>query len=137
MKALGIGILLFVFCIIFTQAQQLTGNLRISPYTYIYKLSNKEASRYQNLEKTSFINFSQEDFHTLIDSFPTFEDYKSTLAPGQYLKVFVKETDLVIEPYTVNNCIINLKNNSTDLCIEVVDMQGNIVPDAKVNPSAV
>lgn len=132
MKALGIGILLFVFCIIFTQAQQLTGNLRISPYTYIYKLSNKEASRYQNLEKTSFINFSQEDFHTLIDSFPTFEDYKSTLAPGQYLKVFVKETDLVIEPYTVNNCIINLKNNSTDLCIEVVDMQGNIVPDAKV-----
>ncbi len=132
MKSLGIGILLFVFCIIFTQAQQLTGNLRISPYTYIYKLSNTEASRYQNLEKTSFVNYSEADFHTLIDSFPTFEDYKSTLAPGQYLKVFVKETDLVIEPYTVNNCIINLKNNSTDLCIEVVDLQGNIVPNAKV-----
>ncbi len=127
-----LSVILFLAFPFYSLSQNSAKPIQISPYTYIFKISEKEASRYWKHKNTEYINFAETDFHTLIDSFPTYGNYTNSLEAGHYLKVYLKETDLVIEPYTVNNCIVNIKNNSADLCIEVVDLCGNTVSDASV-----
>ncbi len=132
MKTLILGLFLLFFPSIFIKSQNLLTSPRVSPYTYIYKISDKEASRFWDNKPEWKTEITRSVFHTLVDSFPTISNYKGKLSPGNYMKIFVKEDNLEIEPYTVKNAIVNIKNNSTDLCIEVIDFQGKIINNANV-----
>lgn len=124
-------IFVLVFCClsIFSQAQNLLGSRQSSYYTYIFKISDKEAKEIYSSRK---VQINDNYFHTVIDSFPTFNEFDGKLKPGHYLKAYSDKNIQKIEITTVQNFDIFLLSNYQDLVIQIYDLNGKIVNDAQV-----
>ncbi len=124
--------LLFVLSLLINLAassQKLIESRQTSYYTYIYKLSNKEAAKICQkdtwIADTSF-------FHTLVDSFPTDSHYTGNLSQGHYLRTFSEKNKQKLSITTIQNFDVFILNNNTDLSVQVYDPQGRIIKDAHV-----
>ncbi|MGV8090770.1 MAG: carboxypeptidase-like regulatory domain-containing protein [Mangrovibacterium sp.] len=114
----------------FVFSQKLIDSRQTSYYTYIYKLTDKEAKK---IYKNDLSKVEPSYFHTLIDSFLTDSLYTRQLHEGHYLKTYADKNKQRFSITTVQHFDVFILNNNTDLCIQVYDLQGNIIPDADVN----
>jgi len=132
------ALLVVVFSIgyILTFSQNLLKSRHSSFYTYIYKLTDQEAK--QIYQKDLWV-VDQSFFHTLVDSFPTDREYLGKLPTGHYIKTYAEKNKQQIFITSVQNVDVHLLNNNTDLCMQVYDLDGNIIPDAivKVNKKTI
>lgn len=109
--------------------QQLIESRQTSYYTYIYKLTNEEA---YTIYKNSIWKVDSTYFHTLVDSFPTDRPYDGKLKKGHYLKTFADKNKQKVSITTIQDFDVFIFNNNTDLCIQVYDINGNLINDADV-----
>jgi TonB-dependent SusC/RagA subfamily outer membrane receptor len=128
MKKLIIAFLLLSVCFCI-QAQNLVKSRKTSHYTYIYKITDKEAYK---LYKRKKLRIDETNLHTLLDSFPTDSDYQKKLSKGHYVKVYADKNQLNFSITTVYPFEIHVLDNNTDLCVQLYDTIGNIINNAKV-----
>jgi TonB-dependent SusC/RagA subfamily outer membrane receptor len=114
---------------IYAESQRLLTSRKTSFYTYIYRLNDDEAK--QIYRKDTWIVDSS-FFHTLVDSFPTDSQYNIRLPAGHYLETYSKQNNQHINITTVQDFNVVVLNNNTDLCLQIYDLKGNIIPDALV-----
>jgi len=110
--------------------QKLIESRQTSYYTYIYKITDKEAKK---IYKKDIWKVDTTYFHTLVDSFPTDSEYHGTLPQGHYLKRFAENNKQKLSVTTVQDFDVFIFNNNTDLCIQVFDLKGNLIKDADVS----
>lgn len=111
------------------KSQSLTDSRTSSYYTYIYRITPKEAI---SLNRKKEKNFKAEYLHTLVDSFPTDGQYTGNLQTGYYLKTFSTKDIQSVELFPISAFRIFVLNNNTDLNIHLTDLKGSIITDAKV-----
>ncbi|MFN8207668.1 MAG: hypothetical protein U0T82_09730 [Bacteroidales bacterium] len=111
------------------KAQNLLTSRQTSYYSYIYHITNREA---ESIYKRKNWKATPEFLHTLVDSFPTDSGYRKNLSPGHYLKVHVDKNNLNFAITTIQNFDVFILNNNTDLCVQLTDLEGNIICDADV-----
>ncbi len=111
-------------------SQKLIDSRQSSYYSYIYKLTDREAER---IYKNDLDKVEPSFFHTLVDSFPTDSQYVGNLAKGYYLKTYADKNQQHFSVTTVQDFDVFLLNNNTDLCAQVYDLEGNIIPSARVS----
>ncbi len=121
--------LFFALLSISGTAQDLLQSRRTSKYTYIFKLTDKEARK---IYKKEIWEVDRSYFHSLVDSFPTDSTFNRILPEGHYLKAYTKEEKLNVELTTVQNIDIRILNNNTDLNIQVYNSLGKTVSNARV-----
>lgn len=125
--------LLYVFVLLITNnwllGQNLLESRQTSYYTYIYKITNKEAKK---VYKNDHFVIDDSYFHTVVDSFPTGKEYEGMLQPGHYVKAYAEENSLNVKIAYIPDFDVKILNNNTDLCIQVFDLEGNLIQDAKV-----
>ena len=110
--------------------QKLINSRQTSCYTYIYKLTDQEAKK---IYKNDLSKVEASYFHTLVDSFLTDSLYTGQLPEGHFLKTYADRNKQRFSITTVQDFDVFILNNNTDLCVQVYDLQGNIIPDAEVN----
>jgi TonB-dependent SusC/RagA subfamily outer membrane receptor len=110
-------------------AQELLESRQTSFHTYIYKIKDREA---KTIYKKDTWKVDSTFFHTLVDSFPTDSQYCGQLPPGHYLKTYAEKNQQKFSITTIQDFDVFILNNNTDLCVQVYDLQGNIVEDAGV-----
>ncbi len=125
-KILTLIVLLFS---ITSNAQNLINSRQTSFYTYIYKITDKQAEK---IYQKDILEVDKSFFHTLVDSFPTDKAYQRKLKQGHYLKTFAERNKQRIAITTIQNFEVFIFNNDTDLCIQVIDLKGNVINNAKV-----
>lgn len=108
-------------------SQKLNESRQTSYYTYIYKLSNKEAKK---IYQDDIWKVDASYFHTLVDSFPTDRLYAGKLPEGHYLKTFSEKNKQKLSITTIQNFDVLIVNNTSDLSVQVYDLQGNIIKNA-------
>lgn len=124
-----IFVVVFGFLYTSLSAQKLLESRKSSHFTYIFKISDEEAERIYAKKK---VEIDTDFFHTLIDSFPTDQEYTKKLSHGHYLKTYSDRNIQKTEIATVQNLEVFLLNNHHDLVVQLYDLNGNIVRDAKV-----
>ena len=123
----------FLFLLLFsynTYGQKLVESRQTSYYTYIYKITDKEAKK---IYKKDIWKVDTTFFHTLVDSFPTDSQYYGKLQQGHYLKTYAEREKQKLSITTVQDFDVFIFNNNTDLCIQVFDLKGNLIDDADVS----
>jgi TonB-dependent SusC/RagA subfamily outer membrane receptor len=115
---------------LYAHGQKLLDSRQSAYYTYIYKLTDKEA---QKIYKHNIWQVDSSFLHTLADSFPTDKQYPDRLAQGHYLRVSAEKNKLKFQITSVQDFEVYIFNNQTDLLIQAYDLQGNIIPDARVS----
>lgn len=110
-------------------AQTLLESRQSSNYTYLFKISDEEAKKIYASKK---VTVDAPIFHSLIDSFPTGENFTKKLGAGHYLKTYTDKNLQKVEITTVQNLQVFVLNNYRDLVIQLYDLEGNIISDAKV-----
>jgi hypothetical protein len=111
-------------------SQKLIESRQTSYYTYIYKLTKKEAEK---IYKKDIWKIDTSFFHTLVDSFPTDSQYYGKLQQGHYLKTYTEREKQKLSITTIQDFDVFIFNNNTDLCIQVFDLQGNLIDNADVS----
>ncbi len=111
-------------------SQELIESRQTSYYTYIYKITHKQAEK---IYKKDIWKVDTSFFHTLIDSFPTDSQYYGKLQQGHYLKTFAEREKQKLSITTIQDFDVFIFNNNTDLCIQVFDLQGNLIDNADVS----
>lgn len=99
-----------------------------SPYTYFYKISNKDALR---IYKKKSVNYN-EILHTKIDSVLTAKYRLPKFPEGHYVKVWVDKDELKYELFSNQNFHPYIYENGNDLSIKVLDTLGRNIANAKV-----
>ncbi len=122
-------ILTFLFCFN-VYGQKLIESRKTSYYTYIYKITGKEAKK---IYKRDTWKVDPSFFHTLVDSFPTDSQYMGKLSRGHYIKTFADKNKQNLSVTTVQDFDVFILNNNTDLCIQVYDLEGKIINNAEVS----
>lgn len=110
--------------------QNLIESRQTSYYTYIYKISNEEA---QSVYKKDLWEVDSSFFHTLVDSFPTNKTLEKKLDQGHYLKTFSSKDKQDISITSIQDFEVFIFNNNTDLCIQVYDLNGELIEGAEVS----
>ncbi len=110
-------------------SQKLNESRQTSYYTYIYKLSSKEAKK---IYQDDIWKVDASFFHSLVDSFPTDRLYADKLPEGHYLKTFSEKNKQKLSITTIQNFEVFIVNNTTDLSVQVFDLQGNIIKNADI-----
>ena len=123
-------LLLLVFNLIIGQTTKLENSRRTSFYTYIFKITDKEAKEIY-LKDLKIVN--DVFFHSVVDSFKTDKDYNKNLPNGHYLFAYAEEDQLVFELKSIGKLQVKILNNKTDLVIHLHDSLGKLINDAKVN----
>lgn len=126
-RLLSIIILSAYFCPAFTQ--NLLESRHTSYLTYIYKISDKEAKKI--LQKSSS-EIGADYFHTLVEAYPTDSTFRRKLPTGHYIRTFSRENKQIAEYTYIPEFDVMILNNNTDLCIQIYDLQGNAITNAKV-----
>ena len=112
------------------QKNKLLQSRTSSELTYIYEISNKEALK---LLQNKPFKVDSTYFHSLVGSFKTDSIQKLTLQKGKhYLKTFSSKNKQIIEYAYVPDFDIMVINNNTDLCLQIYDLQGNMIKNAEV-----
>lgn len=109
--------------------QNLLESRTSSYYTYVFKLTEKEARK---IYKRDLWKVDSSYFHTLIDSVATDSASKLLLPKGHYLKAFTKENNLNLSIISIPEFDVKVVNNNTDLNIHVYDTGGQLITDAEV-----
>ncbi len=125
--------LLSLFAILLSMqanSQKLIESRQSSYYSYIYKLTDREAER---IYKNDLDKVEPSFFHSLVDSFPTDSQYVGILTKGYYLKIYADKNQQHFYVTTVQDFDVFILNNNTDLCVQVYDLEGNIIPGARVS----
>lgn len=107
----------------------LSGSRQSSTYTYIYRISPREALLLYN---SGMYILEEKHLHTKVDSFATDTGDVPTLRPGNYLFVKAKGNRLEGEIKTIDDLQIKLLNNNRDLLIALHNKSGQPVNDAQV-----
>lgn len=110
-------------------SQDLLESRQTSEDTYIYEITNKEARR---IHTKTIWEVDSTYFHTLVDSYPTDKEPELTLPQGHYLKTYADKGTQKFKITTVKNFEVFILNNNTDLNIQVVDLEGKILNNARV-----
>ena len=110
--------------------QKLIESRQTSYYTYIYKITDREA---KTIYKKDIWNVDAGYFHTLVDSFPTGSEYHGSLPQGHYLKTFAEKNKQKLSVTTIQNFDVFIFNNNTDLCVRIFDLKGNPINDADIS----
>lgn len=110
-------------------AQKLIESSQTSHYTYIFKITDQEA---KSIYKSGFNKVKESFLHTLVDSFPTNTPYEGELLQGHYLKTYAAKNKQKFFITTIQDFEAFILNNNTDLSVQVVDLQGNIINNAQV-----
>ena len=119
----------FILLAISSHAQDLTTARKTSFYTYVFKITDREAKQiYQKDLSIVKDNF----FHTAVDSFETDKNYQKKLPLGYYLFTYAQADSLVFELQTVSKLQVKLLNNKNDLAIHLHDSAGHPVTQANV-----
>jgi len=124
--------ILLILAVILSQtsfSQKLNQSRQTSYYTFIYKLTEKEASK---IYKNDIWIVDASFFHTLVDSFPTDNLYTGKLPVGHYLRTYSDKDKQKLFITTVGSFDAFILDNNTDLSVQVYDLQGNIIKDADV-----
>ena len=121
--------LMLLFAVIGFSGNLITSR-KTSYYTYIYKITPKEA---ETLNKRGIYRVDSTWMHTLIDFYPTDSIYRKKLSPGHYLKTYSEKQVQKVLYSCVPDFDVMVQNNNTDLNIAVYDLQGNILQDAHVS----
>ncbi len=129
-KQKAVILIISLFFSFSSYAQKLIESRQTSYYTYIYKITNKEA---QKIYKKDIWKVDTSFFHTLVDSFPTDSQYYGKLEQGHYLKTFAEREKQNFSITTIQDFNVFIFNNNTDLCIQVFDLKGNLIKDAEVS----
>ncbi|HWK02543.1 MAG TPA: alpha-2-macroglobulin family protein [Puia sp.] len=121
--------LLFLFSGLFVFGQHdLSGSRRHSVYTYVYRVSEREA---QALYQSGMKGPTEKYLHSLVDSFK--EDGSGlSLPPGDYLWVSAAGSKLRTELRTTGDLQYDLINNNHDLAVSLHTREGIGVSEAKV-----
>jgi hypothetical protein len=114
-------------------SQKLNDSRRTSYYTFIYRLTEKEAAK---IYKNDIWIVDASFFHTLVDSFPTDSIYSGKLPEGHYLRTYSEKDKQKLFITTVGNFDVFILDNNTDLSVQVYDLQGKIIKDADVRIKA-
>jgi TonB-dependent SusC/RagA subfamily outer membrane receptor len=123
MKKLLLNLVAF-FLLTTLSAQDLVRSRTAGYYTFIYKITNEEASRFYHQEDAPV---KEEYFHTVVDFFPTDSVYRKTLSTGHYLFVKSAGASLECALESVNNLEMNILNNHRDLILLFHDRKGEEV----------
>ncbi|MBB3701032.1 carboxypeptidase-like regulatory domain-containing protein [Flammeovirga yaeyamensis] len=118
----------FIFCQS-TWGQKLLESRQTSVHTYVFQLSQEEA---KTIYKEGVSEIDETYFHTLVDSFATDGYYAKNLPEGHYLYAFAKGGELESSVVTVENLDVFIVQNSTDLIVQLFDINGALVTDAEV-----
>jgi TonB-dependent SusC/RagA subfamily outer membrane receptor len=110
-----------------TSAQNLLSSRQSSAYTYIFRITNKEAAR---ICRADTWEADPAYLHTLVDSFHTDSVPALDLPQGHYLKTAIRKNQLIMEVTTVQDFDVAIFNNSADLCVAVQDSLGRALPGA-------
>lgn len=123
--------LLFLCSISFlVKGQRLIESRQTSYYTFIYKLTDQEA---KTIFKKNTRIVDQSYFHTLVDSFPTDNEYIGILPTGHYLKTYAEKNIQRFQITSVPDFDVKTLNNNTDLYVQVYDLKGNVITGADVH----
>jgi len=126
-------IFLFTFILLFVGLSQAQSRLEKSktrsPYTYIYRITSKEAQR---IYKTGPKVVNTAYFHSLIDSFALNTSLNKKLPQGHYLFMYSNGPDLVYNLKTYTNDEVKILPVKPALAVMVHDSLGNSITDAEV-----
>ncbi|MFH0841592.1 MAG: carboxypeptidase-like regulatory domain-containing protein [Bacteroidota bacterium] len=128
MKYFSLFISLLISNLSFTQ--KLIDSRQSSFYTYIYRITDKEA---EQIYKKDLWEVDERFFHTQVDSFPTDSVFKKNLPIGHYLKVHSEKNRLKIDITSVQDFDVMILRNNTDLAIQIFNLNGEIIQDADVS----
>jgi len=128
--AVIIGSLVFICFPLY--AQKYSTTKRYSPYTYIYAINDNTAKILFTKPEKFNVDHANVNWNNPIDSFPRHSTYDCKLGFGNYIKVNVREELLEIEAFKVANAFLGIKNNSRDLCIELIDLNLEPITNAEV-----
>lgn len=109
--------------------ENLSGSRQKSAYTYIYRITPKEALL---LYSSNMDRLDEKHLHTRVDSFATGKSEEPELKPGNYLFVQAINNKLEGELKTIDDLQIKLLNNHRDLLIALHDKSGKTIHDAQV-----
>lgn len=115
--------------------KKLTNSLTSGSYTYIYKLTDKEAFSIASIKEPASKQIVNDDYlHTLVDSFYNVKSniYPKKLPFGNYLEVKAVKNELVYRLLAENNVNLQFINNRNDFQFTVTDLRGNEISDASV-----
>ncbi len=110
-------------------AQNLLKSRRSSYNTYIYKLTDKEASK---IHRKGMYEVDSTYFHTLVLEYPTDSINHQKLESGHYIKTFARGNKQELFYTFVPSFDVKVLNNNTDLCIRVYDLTGTVIENARV-----
>ncbi|MEN8250609.1 MAG: hypothetical protein ABFS32_16875, partial [Bacteroidota bacterium] len=108
-------------------SQDLLQSRQTSYYTYIYKLTDQEAKK---IHRKDLWQVDESYFHTLLDSFPTDSIFNNALPVGHYLKVHSEKNKFRFDITSVQDFDLLIANNNTDLALQVLNLEGDIISDA-------
>ena len=125
----------FLLIIVTTSAafaqKKLTHSRTEGSYTYIYKLTDKEAFSIASATK---MTLNDGFLHTLVDSFYNVKSnfYPKKFPYGNYLEVKAIKNELVYRLFAKNNVNLQFINNKKDFQFTVTDLKGNEITSASV-----
>lgn len=111
--------------------KKLTNSRTAGSYTYIYRLTDKEAFSLAS-ETNQVLNDGF--LHTLVDSFYNVKNsnYLKKLPYGNYVQVNPVKNELFYKLIPENNVNLQFINNRKDFQFVITDLMGNVVKDAQV-----
>ena len=111
--------------------KKLTHSRTAGAYTYIYKLTDKEAF---SLAGVSNQALNDGFLHTLVDSFYNVKNsnYLKKLPYGNYVQVNPVKNELLYKLIPENNVNLQFINNRKDFQFIITDLKGNVIRDAQV-----
>jgi TonB-dependent SusC/RagA subfamily outer membrane receptor len=118
----NIYVSIFLLLLVYRSAGQDVVNSRISSYyTFIYKITNREAGA---LHKNGIIPADHSYLHSLHDFFPTDSAYTKHLPVGHYLYVKSVADQFEYELKSLTNLDLHILNNNRDLILVFQDRFG-------------
>lgn len=132
MKHLLRSLLLLIITTTVVVAQKKLSNSRTQgSFTYIYKLTDKEAFSIASVGK---MVLNDALLHTLVDSFYNVKrnSHHRKLPYGNYLEVKAVKNELVYRLLAENNVNLQFINNRKDFQFRVTDLKGQQLSDVKV-----
>jgi alpha-2-macroglobulin len=102
---------------------------------YIFRITDSEAGKIMRSGNNKWMK-DEKYFHSLIDSFPLYTNYKGKLQPGHYLVASVNKNEFEITVRSVLNVNVQVVKNNTDLCVQVYDTKGTLIKNAVVRAAS-
>ncbi|GAA3972886.1 carboxypeptidase-like regulatory domain-containing protein [Mucilaginibacter dorajii] len=128
-KAISLSALLCGFTVAVFAQRPLTLSKERSYYTYIYKLTTAQVSKFYTHPDDSL---NENILHHPIDSFKTSSYWENALPAGNYIKVAADKDRLTYSLIENHSAFIKLLHNDYDRRLIILDKQGNNIRNARV-----